>query len=116
MTSNISVHVDTPILGNIECRLQLHTEGGPIADIVARLLQEAEKSPRLMALVSLQLSKLIANNPALAKQYREEYFKMLLYGPPMNDNSFPGTALEVGFKVHSQFCVFSVRLLSSCQC
>ena len=77
------------------CRWQLHAEGGPVAHIVTKLLQEAEKSPRLMALVSLQLAKLTANNPAVAKLYSKEYVKMLLYGPPMSDNSFPGTALEV---------------------
>lgn len=75
-------------------RWSLHSEGGPLQEIVQKLVAEAEKSPRLMALVSLQLSKVLSANPAVLPNYSKEYLQMLLYGPPMNDNSFPGTALE----------------------
>lgn len=63
--------------------------------LVKKLMAEAEGSPRLMALTSLQLAKLISRNPVVLQLYTGEYIKMLLYGPTMNDNAFPGTALEV---------------------
>ena len=78
-------------------RWELHAEGGPVLAAVERLFAQAEGSPRIMALATLQLSKLLTQNPALLPCYTEVYLKMLLYGAPMNDNSFPGTALEVGY-------------------
>ena len=81
------------------CRWNLHVEGGPVAVTVEKLMHEAEGSPRLMALTSLQLAKLVSHNPAILQFYTGVYIKMLLYGPSTNDNSFPGTALEVSYKI-----------------
>lgn len=61
--------------------------------MVEMLMNEASRSARLMALLSLQLSKVVTSSPVLMPFYADAYVKMLLYGSPMTDQ--PGTALEV---------------------
>jgi hypothetical protein len=83
-------------------RWLLHSEDGPVISIVEMLMNEANRSARLMALLSLQLSKLVTSSPVLMPFYADAYVKMLLYGSPLTDQ--PGTALEVG-KVIAPFGV-----------
>jgi len=65
-----------------------------MVSIVAKLMGEAARSTRLMALLSLQLTKLVTSSPALMPFYADVYLQMLLFGAPITDQ--PGIALEVG--------------------
>ena len=74
-------------------RWQLHSGGGPVASTVGKLMGEAVRSARLMALLSLQLSKVVTGSPALMPFYADAYVQMLLFGAPVDPQD--GTALEV---------------------
>ena len=74
-------------------RWQLHSDEGPVASTVGKLMGEAARSARLMALLSLQLSKVVTGSPALMPFYADAYVQMLLFGAPVDPQD--GTALEV---------------------
>ena len=70
---------------------------------VSKLMGEAVRSARLMALLSLQLSKVVTSSPALMPFYADVYVQMLLFGSPADPQD--GTALEVCLLCSWSSCV-----------
>lgn len=84
----------------LPCRWPLHTAEGPVRVMTHQLLSKRLSNvARLMALTSLQLTKLLTQNPALLPLYKDAYKQMLLQGISLGEN--PETTLEVEVETSS---------------